>query len=54
MTDDVGVGVALKTTVVRNRDATEDERAFLNETMGINRRTNAELSQWAPPDDRVP
>lgn len=54
MTHNVGVGMAIETTVVRNRDATEDERASLNETMGINRRANAEFSQWAPPDDRAP
>lgn len=54
MTDDVGIGVALKAAVVRNRDATEDERASLDETVRVYRRANAELSQSAPPDDRAP
>jgi hypothetical protein len=39
---------------VRNRHAAEYERAPDDKAVGVHRGTDAEVSQWAPPDGRVP
>ena len=54
MTDHVCIGMSLQSVRVLDRDATQDQSAPRDQAMRIDRCANPKISQWVPPDDRVP
>ena len=54
MTDHVCIGMSLQSVRVLDRDATQDQITPRDEAMRIDRCANPKISQWVPPDDRVP